>query len=287
MRVSEMRLTPMPERVRGAPAMRPGEVRLMEMPQDSVQYQGVPTVETNMMPGDDCTLAADYCCNWNVRQPSPLVPCESMELYNDPRFFNDNVIDKRLTAFTALSIVSSLMAGAACDNFFPFLDRNMGILGAASPIRSVLQLVGFGLMCMVLFLNVVASMVFGVQFYFTYRLMTSGPVGFESARAFYLDSNMTFWRQFSAKALIWGMPMFVLSIGCMLFVKFDERNADLPIRAWVTLVSFTFVAGCLLRIGVVTQRTFNSKYCSGHGVRPLLASLESSTDASRLRYMAV
>jgi len=227
---------------------------------------------------DDFSIAADQCCGSGqaTQAIGGLVPCQSMELSNDPRFFNDNVIDKRLTAFTALSIVSSLMAGAACDNFFPFLESDMTILGSKNPTKSVLQLVGFALMCMVLFLNVMSSMVFGVQFYFTYRLMTSGPVGFESARSFYLDPNMTYWRQLSAKSLIWGMPMFMLSIGCMLFVKFYDNNSNLQIRAWATLISFVVVSLFLLRIGIVTQRTFASKYYAGSGVRPLLADMDSA-----------
>eukprot|EP00408_Alexandrium_pacificum_P031292 CAMPEP_0171274506 /NCGR_PEP_ID=MMETSP0790-20130122/62848_1 /TAXON_ID=2925 /ORGANISM="Alexandrium catenella, Strain OF101" /LENGTH=255 /DNA_ID=CAMNT_0011743553 /DNA_START=1 /DNA_END=768 /DNA_ORIENTATION=- len=227
---------------------------------------------------DDFSVAADYCCNSGQAGAvtGGLVPCQSMELSNDPRFFNDNVIDKRLTAFTALSIVSSLMAGAACDNFFPFLDSNMGVIGSKTPVKSILQFVGFGLMCVVLFLNVMSSMVFGVQFYFTYRLMTSGPIGFESARSFYLDPNMTYWRQLSAKSLIWGMPMFMLSVGCMLFVKFYDQNSNLKIRAWGTLLSFVAMAVFLLRIGIVTQRTFASKYYVGNAVRPLLADVETA-----------
>mmetsp|Transcript_35169 Transcript_35169/g.109503 ORF Transcript_35169/g.109503 Transcript_35169/m.109503 type:complete len:269 (-) Transcript_35169:98-904(-) len=242
----------------------------------STQYQPV-LEEGSATQMDDCSMAADYCCRSGeaVRVTGGLIPCQSMELSNDPRFFNDNVIDKRLTSFTALSVVSSLMAGAACDNFFPFLDSSMGIIGSETPVKDVLQLVGFCLMCMVLFLNVMATMVFGVQFYFTYRLMTSGPVGFESARSFYLDSNMTYWRQLSAKALIWGMPMFVLSIGCMLFVKFYDKNRNLQVESWLTFLSFLAFAAFLLRIGIVSQRTFASKYYVGSGLRPLLADMET------------
>merc|ERR1740138_2015770 len=122
--------------------------------------------------------------------------------------------------------------------------------GSQNAVRGIMQLVGFGLMCLVLFLNVLATMVFGVQFYFTYRLMTSGPIGFESARSFYIDPNMTYYRQLSAKGLIWGLPMFVLSVGCMVFVKFGDANADRRITAWLTFASFAAFACCLFRVGL-------------------------------------
>ncbi|CAK0860595.1 unnamed protein product [Prorocentrum cordatum] len=105
-----------------------------------------------------------------------------MDLNNDPRFFNDNVLDKRLAAFTALSVVSSIMVGAACDNFIPFEEDKLRFDSNMAVFRSCVALVGFFLMCVVFLLNVVATMVFGVQFYYVYRLMTAGQVGFESAK---------------------------------------------------------------------------------------------------------
>mmetsp|Transcript_28454 Transcript_28454/g.60341 ORF Transcript_28454/g.60341 Transcript_28454/m.60341 type:complete len:272 (-) Transcript_28454:36-851(-) len=225
-------------------------------------------------------LAEGVCCvpeSGGGVQFMGLVPSESMELSNDPRFFNDNVIDKRLTAFTALSVVSSLMAGAACDQFFPFLEKDMKMWGSETPVRGFMQLFGFVLMCLVLFLNILATMVFGVQFYFTYRLMTSGPIGFESARSFYLDQNMTYYRQLSAKGLIWGLPMFVLSVGCMLFVKFDDANSERKVTAWCTFATFLAFAVCLFRVGLKHQMVFDSKYrYTGAGVRPLLTEMDSS-----------
>lgn len=221
-----------------------------------------------------------------------FAPSESMDLQNDPRFFNDNVIDKRLTAFTALSVVSSITAGCAVDQFGPFweeADQNMfGTAGFASqPFRIIVYLVGFGLMCLVLFLNTVATMTFGIQFYFMYRLVTSGPLGFEAARAFYLNPTMTYWRQFAVKALIFGLPMFMCAIGCMLFVRYVNRNPERHIIAWITLCIFCTFAIILLRVGYVHQHVFNQKYYTGANVRPLLTEIETSNGShsrGRVRY---
>ena len=46
---------------------------------------------------------------WLRMEYSGLVQSDSMDLQNDPRFFSGNVLNKRLSAFTTLSVVSSLM----------------------------------------------------------------------------------------------------------------------------------------------------------------------------------
>merc|ERR1711920_1182863 len=184
---------------------------------------------------------------------------------------------KRLTAFTALSVVSSMMAGAAVDQFFPLMeeiDKDEG-QGLKHAILVAMQLVGFSLMCIVLFLNVLATMVFGVQFYFTFRLMTAGAIGFESAKAFYLEPRLTYWRHISAKSLLFGLPLFLVSVGCMLFVEFDNRR--FPIRAWVTFISFSTVAALLLRIGLLHAQLFSRKYYKSSAVRPLLEVVNESS----------
>lgn len=224
-----------------------------------------------------------------------------MDLFNDPRFFHGNVLDKRLTAFTALSVIASLMAGAACDQFFPYLDKDMHVFGGNvnAIIHSLMQLAGFILMVIVLFLTLTATTVFGVQFYFTYRLMTAGPIGFESSRLFYLDPDITYWRHMAAMGLIVGMPIFLLSIGFMLFVTFDTHH---KVRArgsydslvqhtfsWITLLCFVVFSVWLLRLGLTHKQTFNRLYFQGRsGIRPLLTVMETGhaepSPAERPRY---
>merc|ERR1712014_210272 len=43
---------------------------------------------------------------------------DSMQVSNDPRFFSSNVMDKRLGAFKALTLVSSLMFGTSLGQVF-------------------------------------------------------------------------------------------------------------------------------------------------------------------------
>jgi len=228
-----------------------------------------------------------HLCGAVSQRPGGLWYAESMDLSNDPRFMGDTILDKRLAAFTALSIIASISTGAVCDNFFPFLDsNNLKFLGAHQKpwdfVRGLMQLAGFLLMSLVLFLDVVATIVFGAQFYYTYKLMTSGPVGFESARGFYKDPKMTEYRSRAALGLIIGLPLFLLSIGCMIYVKFDlaEADRDTTLRHIVCLGSFAIflcMALCVLRVGMDHQRVFSSKCRMSSSVTPLLQRLEAQS----------
>merc|ERR1711870_109165 len=110
--------------------------------------------------------------------------------------------------------------------------------------------------------------------------MTSGPVGFEQAKAFYLHPDMIYWRQLAVKSLIFGLPMFVCSLGCMLFIKYVTRNPERHIIAWLAFVLFSIFACILLRVGFVHQHVFNHKYYTGASVRPLLTEMGSTTASS-------
>lgn len=210
-------------------------------------------------------------------QDHGLVPSRSMDLNNDPRFFNDNVLDKRLAAFTALSVVSSVMVDTAASNFIPFEETKFLFDSSWDAFRSCVALFGFGLMCAVFLLNVVATMVFGVQFYYVYRLMTAGQIGFESARSFYLDEQMVWWRQLSVKGLIWGMPLFVLSVGCLLITKVHGPVVRVNLVLIVgMLILFLGFALFVYKIARSNEFLFRQKYYAGsHSMGHLLLDLES------------
>lgn len=231
---------------------------------------------------------SDTLCGTMAQRPGGLFYCESMDLANDPRFLHDTILDKRLAAFTALSIIASISTGAVCDNFFPFFEAKHLILlgkdqGPWDVVRVVMQLSGFVMMSFVLFLDIIATIVFGAQFYYTYKLMTSGPIGFESARGFYKDPKMTDYRSKAALGLIVGLPLFVLAIGCMLYVKFDlalkeEKDDDGFLHHSLCLACFGVflcMALCICRVSMDHQRTFSLKCRQSSHVQPLLEHLNS------------
>merc|ERR1711990_1401259 len=112
---------------------------------------------------------------------------ESMELQNDPRFFSGNVINKRLAAFGKLSIVSGLMLGTSMGQLFS-LKKNMDF-SERHPLYGCIaywQITGFFIQMCVTFMCITALYIICHQMFYTFRLMTAGPTGFEMASMFYL-----------------------------------------------------------------------------------------------------
>merc|ERR1719498_1988752 len=156
-----------------------------------------------------------------VEQTTGLVHSESMHVTNDPRFFQDSVLNKRLAAFSGLSVVSGLMVGTCSDVISMKKDINL------STLEGNLQLVSFSIMTFVLFANIIATYVGVAQIYHTYRLETAGPTGFEMATSYYLNPNIVAWRHLAIKCLLLSLPLFLVSTGIQVEVAIGSQ-ASVP-----------------------------------------------------------
>mmetsp|Transcript_30047 Transcript_30047/g.70020 ORF Transcript_30047/g.70020 Transcript_30047/m.70020 type:complete len:249 (-) Transcript_30047:87-833(-) len=162
-----------------------------------------------------------------------LARTESMDLVNDPRFFSDNVINYRLAAFSGLGVISELLAANAIG-YVMDMDKYMDW----TTTEGVLQFLAFFLITMVLFMNTLAVYVAIAQRFHTLRLSTSGSLGFEAAASYYLNDNIALWRHMAIKGMLWSLPLFVISQGLRVIVKFRRENQaeielpeDAPFRA--------------------------------------------------------
>jgi hypothetical protein len=155
-----------------------------------------------------------------------LAGSESMDVSNDPRFFAKNVMDKRLAAFKSLTIVSSLMFGTSLGQCFKLKkDMNFHRLDPYVGSIALWQAVGFILSVIVAVMCLLSLYVIAHQLFYTYRLMTAGPTGFEQASVFYLTRVITIWRHLAIKCLFNGLWAFMALVGIQLFVKF-YKDAD-------------------------------------------------------------
>jgi len=158
-----------------------------------------------------------------VTAMSGLVKSESMDMTNDPRLFGNNVLMKRLLAFSALALVSSIMTKTTQAQLLK-LKKDIDL---TTP-DGVLQFVSFLTMNGVLFTNILAMYVGVAQHYFTYRLMTAGPTGYEMASAYYLNPNIAFWRHAAIKGMLASLPIYLISTSIKLLVMFDQDMPDAP-----------------------------------------------------------
>jgi hypothetical protein len=141
-----------------------------------------------------------------------LFRSDSMEMSNDPRFFQGSILNKRMAAFSGLGVVSGLMVG-----FTQSSVRNIGNLNFTT-LEGQLNAAGFTLSCFGLFANIIATYVSVAQVYHVYRLETAGPTGFEMATSYYLNPNICAWRHLAIKCLLLSLPLFLLSTGIQIEV---------------------------------------------------------------------
>eukprot|EP00747_Dinoflagellata_sp_TGD_P111313 gnl/TRDRNA2_/TRDRNA2_171199_c0_seq11.p1 gnl/TRDRNA2_/TRDRNA2_171199_c0~~gnl/TRDRNA2_/TRDRNA2_171199_c0_seq11.p1 ORF type:complete len:252 (-),score=49.11 gnl/TRDRNA2_/TRDRNA2_171199_c0_seq11:71-826(-) len=148
-----------------------------------------------------------------------VIRAESMDLNNDPRFFSSNVLDKRLKAFAGLSLVSGLMVGNSIGQCF-HMKKDMDL----TQWPGIVSMVAFIFMNSVLFMDVTAVVVLVHQLFYTYRLMTAGPTGFEIAATFYLNGNIIMFRHLAIKCLLLSLPIFLTASGMNLLVAFHKDS---------------------------------------------------------------
>lgn len=185
-------------------------------------YNGMP------LAADSTYLGAHYETSGIVAacERFGLVRADSMDITNDPRFFNDNVLNYRLAAFSGLSVVSALLTQNSMDQLFD-MSKVMPIFNSVKTLSvdGILQLISFLLLVLILFSNMLATYIGVAQPYHTIRLMTAGPTGFDAAASYYLNRNIVTWRHLAIRLMLQSLPLYILQMGLRLVVKFDRDTA--------------------------------------------------------------
>lgn len=182
-------------------------------------------------------------------ESTDMVKSDSMDIKNDPRFFQGNIIQKRLAAFATMAVVSGLLLQNCMDQMFD-MDKNMQIWGGYFHANGCIQFVAFLMLLVIFFANILATYISVAQPYHTIRLMTAGPTGFEAAASYYLNRNIVAWRHLSIKYLLWSLPLYISQMGIRLVVKFDRTTMDSAAKSRETpmhsLVQGIFFSICML-----------------------------------------
>lgn len=175
-----------------------------------------------------------------IEDATGLVHSESMDMSNDPRFFQGSVLNKRLAAFSSLSVVSGLMVGTSTAVIS--MKKDMGLFS----LDGQLEMISFLIMTFVLMANIVATYVGVAQVYHAYRLETAGPTGFEMATSYYLNPNIVSWRHVAIKGMLHSLPLFLVSTGLRVCINFDraaQGEQALPPAWWeARVLGLSFMA---------------------------------------------
>jgi len=179
-------------------------------------------------------MATDHT---EVKFPLSLFPrVDSMDCNNDPRFFSTTVLAKRLVAFQTISVIAVLMVTLSVKMMFA-LDHGT---------IDELEYAGFCVMTAVFVMNLFTVIVLIQQLFQTFRLLTTGPIGFEIAKSYYLNSNIVAMRHLGVRCLLFSLPLFVGACLCMVYKSFGGRKHlaySLPVC--ILLVIFAFIMAYL------------------------------------------
>jgi len=78
---------------------------------------------------------------------------------------------------------------------------------------------------------IVATIVLSLQLFFTIRLMTAGPTGFEQSKLYYLNPNIVFYRHAAIRLMLNSLWIFMFAAGCRMASKFSDDAVSAP--EWV------------------------------------------------------
>jgi len=177
-----------------------------------------------------------------------LVRTDSLEVTNDPRISMDNVISKRLQAFEKVAVASILLASVSIST----------ILAMEEPGEGFIEYAGLFMMNLVFVLNLFCVLIVTTQYYQIFRLMTSGPTGFEMSKSYYLNQNIMTLRHLSTSSFFYSIPIFILSIACMLWTKLRKGHTYLMA---IPIVSMEVAAALFLFIAIKKHGDiFREKY---------------------------
>lgn len=197
---------------------------------------------------------------------------ESMDLTNDPRFFSNNVITKRLVAFQTISVVSVLMVNLSIKQMFVLEKKDMNV----HTVNGVIRYTGFALMTVVFLLDLFTVIVIISQLFMTYRLLTAGPTGFEIAKSYYLNPNIVTMRHMAVKGFLWSLPVFVASTGCMVLSSFSSPLEEG--MAWPLVILILLCSLSLAWVINKHQSIFKERYAVARmHERPLLSAVHPSS----------
>jgi len=208
---------------------------------DKSVYSSLPEAERQSAEYDEGDWMEN---NWLWKATANFVRAESMDVGNDPRFFAGNVMDKRLAAFQVLTIVNSLMFGTALGQCFA-LKKNMDFSKVEPLIGNIAlwQIVSFVIAVAIAIMCLLSLYIVAHQLFYTYRLMTAGPSGFDSAAIFYLTRTITMWRHLAIKFLFNGLLGFMILVSIQLMLKFYKDAAAVPLHKYDEVVIMNLVAG--------------------------------------------
>jgi hypothetical protein len=169
------------------------------------------------------------------------------DLMNDPRVFEENVIEKRFSAFEAITFASVLLVDKSGAALLETRESETTSFFTTGYVVVALYSVCF-------FSNLSAVLILTMQYYQSYRLMTAGSTGFETCKEFYLEASIKELRHTAAKLFFCSIPIFVIAIGIEMLHRMSI------VRAWPLIACFCAMAFLMVTAIAHHGFIFRTKY---------------------------
>lgn len=202
---------------------------------------------------------------WDVKLGTTmgLARSDSWDMVNDPRYFSENVIDKRLAVFSdgGLAVVSGLLLSMVIDQV-----NDMNKAFSLDTVDGWLQFAAFAIMAALIFCYMLSLYVSVAQLYHTLRLVSAGSLGYDMASMYYLNPRIMFWRHLAIKVTLLSLPLFVVASALRMVFKIDEASRDmtgvLPDRVSHLQARITLPAGgSVTLLGLMACMFFCAQGC--------------------------
>lgn len=181
----------------------------------------------------------------------PLVRSDSLNVINDPRIAQTNVISARLTYFSTISVAAALIATLAFTAISIVQPAN-DASDEGKVNFSYCNFIALTGMSVALVANMFTVVVLTHQMYIVGRMLTAGPLGFEMGKSLYLNKNITTLRHVAVQSFFRSIPLFLISAAFMVYQMVCPsgdwfRRILACIAATLFVVAGVFIAHVYLR----------------------------------------
>lgn len=158
-----------------------------------------------------------------------------MEMANDPRYFQDNVLLKRMDAYHVIGVTAVLLGNLSCMQMLKMESDDF------HGIKGNIRYAAFCVFAATFVLNLVTVIIIVQQMFQVTRLATAGSTGFEIAKSYYMNPNIVALRHTAVMTFFCCIPIFMIGVGLSLYVNLGGRfnlmwSLPLSIMLWLAAI---------------------------------------------------
>jgi len=123
------------------------------------------------------------------------------------------------------------------------------------------QFAGLVMMTFAFVINLLVFVIMTVEIFHVFRLMTASSAGFDFAKTYYMNADVTCMRHFAMRAFFLNVPLLCVAMGCKVWAHLGDMNGQY-IYASITCCVLGVAAIALVIVYVAHRRVFHKVHCA-------------------------